>query len=139
MIKLKDGRDIEIISIRDGQVDFRVLNADYRGAYVAYAAVSGPAAVKEDLTDPDEIAQAMQTSLEAAIAVAEPIVKQVLDNPPANDARTPSARDKAIIDNFPSWTVVANAVDNIASLADAKAYLKKLSRVVYWLAKNSEG
>lgn len=138
MIKLKDGREIEIISIRDGQADFRVINADYRGVYVAYAAVSGPAPVKEDLVDPNEIAQAMQTSLEAAIAVAEPIVKQVLDNPPASDERTPSARDKAIVDNLPSWTAVANAVDNIGSLADAKAYLKKLSRVVYWIAKNTE-
>jgi hypothetical protein len=40
--------------------------------------------------------------------------------------------------NLPSWNVVSNAVDNITNLAEAKTYLKKLSRVVYWLAKNSE-
>jgi hypothetical protein len=44
----------------------------------------------------------------------------------------------SIQDNLPSWNVVSNAVDNITNLAEAKTYLKKLSRVVYWLAKNSE-
>lgn len=42
----------------------------------------------------------------------------------------------ALIDNLPSWSAVSTAVDNIANLADAKVFLKKLSRVVYWLAKN---
>jgi len=47
------------------------------------------------------------------------------------------AQQKAqeIADRLPSWTVVENAVNNISNLADAKAYLLKLSRVVYWLAK----
>ena len=39
--------------------------------------------------------------------------------------------------NLPSWVQVSTAVDNIANLADAKAFIKKLSRVVYWLAKNT--
>lgn len=45
---------------------------------------------------------------------------------------------RAMIDNLPSWVKVSTAVDNIANLADAKIYLKKLSRVVYWLARDSE-
>lgn len=48
------------------------------------------------------------------------------------------ARMQALIDNLPNWAVVSNRVDNISSLAEAKDYLKKLSRVVYWLAKNQE-
>jgi hypothetical protein len=44
----------------------------------------------------------------------------------------------SIQDNLPSWNVVSNTIDNITNLAEAKTYLKKLSRVVYWLAKNSE-
>ena len=44
---------------------------------------------------------------------------------------------QAISDNLPTWAQVDAAVTAIASLADAKAFLKKLSRVVYWLAKNS--
>jgi hypothetical protein len=46
------------------------------------------------------------------------------------------AKLSAIADNLPSWTQVSTTVDNIGNLADAKAYLKKLSRVVYWLARN---
>jgi len=47
------------------------------------------------------------------------------------------AQQKAqeIADRLPSWATVENAVNNISNLADAKAYLLKLSRVVYWLAK----
>ena len=48
------------------------------------------------------------------------------------------AKRTAINDNLPSWSQVETACDNISSLAEAKAFLKKLSRVVYWLAKNSE-
>jgi hypothetical protein len=39
-------------------------------------------------------------------------------------------------DNLPSWDKVSTTVDNIANLADAKVFLKKLARVVYWLAHN---
>ena len=48
------------------------------------------------------------------------------------------AKATAVESNIPSWTQVSTAVDNISNLAEAKAFLKKLSRVVYWLAKNSE-
>lgn len=49
-----------------------------------------------------------------------------------------AAKQSAITTNIPSWTQVETACDNISNLAEAKAFLKKLSRVVYWLAKNSE-
>lgn len=42
------------------------------------------------------------------------------------------------IDNLPSWNQVSTAVDNIANLADAKAFLKKLARITYWLARDKE-
>ena len=47
-------------------------------------------------------------------------------------------REAEIQTNLPSWAQVETACDNISSLAEAKAFIKKLSRVVYWLAKNSE-
>uniref|UniRef100_A0A6M3IUZ8 Uncharacterized protein n=1 Tax=viral metagenome TaxID=1070528 RepID=A0A6M3IUZ8_9ZZZZ len=47
-------------------------------------------------------------------------------------------RDAAIIDNLPSWAVVENAISNIANLVDAKVFILKLARVVYWLAKNQK-
>lgn len=43
---------------------------------------------------------------------------------------------KAIDDNMPSWNQVEAMVENISSLLEAKAFLVKLARVVYWLAKN---
>ncbi len=45
---------------------------------------------------------------------------------------------QAYIDNMPDWSQVAAAVDNIASLGDAKAFLLKLARVVYWNVKGTE-
>jgi len=48
------------------------------------------------------------------------------------------AKAQAFIDNLPSWDIVSTAVDNIGSLADAKAFLMKLARIVYWLAKDRE-
>ena len=41
-----------------------------------------------------------------------------------------------LVDNLPSWSQVETAITNISSLADAKVYLGKLSRVVYLMAKN---
>ena len=46
-------------------------------------------------------------------------------------------RTKELVENLPNWLRVSNAVDNISNLAGAKAFLKKLARVVYWLAKNT--
>lgn len=47
-------------------------------------------------------------------------------------------KKQAIIDNLPSWLQVQDTINNISNLAEAKAYLLKLSRVVYWLAKDSK-
>ena len=46
-------------------------------------------------------------------------------------------RVQELVENLPTWLRVSRAVDNISNLADAKAFLKKLARVVYWLAKNT--
>ena len=48
-----------------------------------------------------------------------------------------AAKQQALVDNLPSWTQVDTAINNIANLADAKAFIKKLSRVVYLDLKNS--
>lgn len=46
-----------------------------------------------------------------------------------------AARQDAIETNLPSWTQVETALDGISNLAEAKTALKKIARVVYWLAK----
>lgn len=51
-------------------------------------------------------------------------------------ALTAKQRSQAINDNLPSFSQVETACDNISNLTEAKAYIKKLTRVVYWLAKN---
>jgi len=48
------------------------------------------------------------------------------------------AKTQSIIDNLPSWSAVSTSVDNISNLAKAKVFLKKLARITYWLAKDSE-
>ena len=48
-----------------------------------------------------------------------------------------TAKQQSLVDNLPSWFLVNDAINNIANLADAKAFIKKLSRVVYLDLKNS--
>ena len=55
-----------------------------------------------------------------------------------SSAAIEGAKQQAINAEIPSWSQVETACDNISSLAEAKAFIKKLSRVVYWLTKNSE-
>lgn len=43
----------------------------------------------------------------------------------------------AIVTNLPTWAQVETAVNNIGSLADAKAFLLKLSKVVYYHIKEN--
>jgi len=47
-----------------------------------------------------------------------------------------AAKAQALVDNLPSWLAVDAAVTGITNLADAKKFIRKLSRIVYWLAKD---
>jgi len=49
-----------------------------------------------------------------------------------------AAKAQAIIDNLPSWSAVDSAITGIQNLAEAKTFIRKLTRIVYWLAKDSE-
>ena len=69
--------------------------------------------------------------------------QSILDNDPdtiaAKAAREAlqAAKQQALVDGLPSWSQVDTTINNIANLADAKAFIKKLSRVVYLDVKNS--
>jgi hypothetical protein len=65
----------------------------------------------------------------ASILAAEEAARQ------AEIARI-AAKLAAINDNLPTWTQVKTAINNIGSLADAKAFLLRAARVIYWLAKD---
>ena len=55
----------------------------------------------------------------------------------AADAAEQAQRIQDMTDSLPSWAAVETRINNIANLASAKAFLLKLTRVVYWLAKNT--
>ena len=74
------------------------------------------------------IVRKSQAEIDAILAARQAIIDQA-----AADA---AQRDLDIVIKLPSWAQVETAVNNIANLTDAKAFLLKLSRVVYWLAKN---
>lgn len=61
----------------------------------------------------------------------------ILENLPERDAidAANAAREQAISDNLPSWQQVSDAIDAATTIAACKVILKKLARVVYWLAK----
>ena len=71
-----------------------------------------------------------QAELDAVIVPTDAEIKAKIE---ADEVQ----RKQDIIDNLPSRQVVENNIDAIANLADAKAFLKKLTTVVYWLAKNT--
>jgi len=49
-----------------------------------------------------------------------------------------TARTQAIEGDLSSWDQLSTSVDKIENLADAKVFIKKLARIIYWLAKDSE-
>jgi hypothetical protein len=66
------------------------------------------------------------------------IVDTVLVAARQAEADKVSKKHQAIIDNLPSWAQVDAAITAISNLADAKAFLRKLARLVYWDLKNEE-
>ena len=58
--------------------------------------------------------------------------------PKAQEKLDQAQKEQDFINNLPSWAQVETVVDNIANLADAKAFIKKLSRITYWLARNKK-
>jgi hypothetical protein len=62
--------------------------------------------------------------------------KEAIEQTEIDSQALSDAKESAINDNLPDWATVETAVDNIGSLADAKTFIKKLARVVYWLVKN---
>ena len=42
-----------------------------------------------------------------------------------------AAKQRALVDNLPSWTQVSNAIDSATTIAALKVITKKLARVVY--------
>ena len=58
--------------------------------------------------------------------------------PKVQDKLDQAQKEQDLIDNLPSWAQVETVIGNIQDLTDARAFLLKLARIVYWLAKNSK-
>ncbi len=64
--------------------------------------------------------------------------RELAENETSIELRIEYMKNKYINDNLPEWNTVGNAIDNISNLNEAKVFIRKLARVVYWLAKNEE-
>lgn len=53
----------------------------------------------------------------------------------AEEARI-AAKARALIDNLPTWAEVEAAIDGVSTIAGLKVVVKKIARVVCWLAKD---
>ena len=47
------------------------------------------------------------------------------------------AKEQAFADNLPSWQVISDAIDGATTIAQLKVIIKKMARVLYWIARNS--
>lgn len=71
---------------------------------------------------------------------AKEIASAILTYPAPEIVVTAKATAKAqsITDNFPSWKAVSDVIDAATTLVAMKVIVKKMARVVYWLAKGTE-
>ena len=60
-------------------------------------------------------------------------LQDIADKQAVEDTKT-----QEISEVLPNWSAVSTAVDDIADLASAKVFIKKLARITYWLAKNTD-
>jgi hypothetical protein len=47
-------------------------------------------------------------------------------------------KNKTINGNLPSWAEVEKGIDNAKTIQDLQKIIKKMARVIYWLAKDKE-
>ena len=57
--------------------------------------------------------------------------------PAAQAVLDAATKAQAIIDNLPSWAEIDAAIEAATTIAAMKVIVRKMARVVYWLAKNS--
>ena len=75
----------------------------------------------------------------------DPAAKSLVDlgpediTPEIQKASFEEEKQITILQNMPSLKTVQDAIDKIATLSDAKVFLKKLSAVVYYLSQNAGG
>jgi len=81
--------------------------------------------------EPNYMTRAQRDAYKSPEQIAEESARQAA-------ALVAAAKAQSITDNPPSWQAVSDAIDAATTLAACKVIIKKLARVVYWLAKNQE-
>ena len=132
-LTLANGRRVEIkkIDIAARQVDYKRLDDPiYGGDLILYHPFTNEATIDEELLAALNASEAEREAIQTAADL-------VIEQERLAEIALEAAKAQVILENLPSWSQVAMAIDNISNLADAKAFIKKLSRVVYLDLKNS--
>ena len=134
IITLNNGRKIEVknINLASGQVDYRRIDDPiYGGDCVMYHSFADENTVDVEVTAALNLSEAEREAAQTAADIAKEEARLA-------EIKRLEAKAQDILDILPSWDKVSTAVDNISNFAEAKEYLKKLSRVVYWIARETE-
>jgi len=134
IITLANGRKVEIkaIDLAHGRVDYRRIDDPvYGGDCVLYHPFTSEETVNAEITAALNASEAEREASQTAADLAREQERLAA-------VAVAAAKAQSITDNLPSWTQVSTAVDSISNLAEAKVFLKRLSRVVYWLARDKE-
>jgi len=117
IIEMQGGEDDrpDLSEMRLNTLKQNALNAGHAEADIEVKWVTEAEYAAAKLEDPVEIAA-------KAVQAAQVVVQ--------------AAKAQSIIDNLPSWAQVNQAVTNISDLPSAKVFIRKLARVLYWLARN---
>jgi hypothetical protein len=118
--------------IKEVKMYYAVMNASgvCRGVSQLASEVSDPRLIEIPSFDP--------TLIGKRLVAGEWVVDSIWADQQAALEAANLAMDQAISTNLPSWSAVDGAVTAISNLAEAKTFIRKLARVVYWLAKKTE-
>ena len=134
IITLNNGRKIEVknINLASGQVDYRRIDDPiYGGDCILYHPFKDDTNVQVEVVTAFNASEAEREAAQTAADIAKEEARLA-------EIKRLEAKAQDILDILPSWDKVSTAVDNISNFAEAKEYLKKLSRVVYWIARETE-
>lgn len=85
----------------------------------------------------DDVEERFVTLQEYEVAKSEDPVYHAQVQAEVDAKSAEAAKQQAFIDNLPTWQQVSDAIDGVNTIAGLKVVVKKLARVVYWLARNS--
>jgi hypothetical protein len=118
-----------IDTLPDGSMKVRVIAYIIEdGVQVSQSSRGYYSFAPEDTTIPGQIAAAILALPEYVVAAAREQDKMKLK----------AVKELSIETNLPSWQIISDAIDQAATLPALKIIVKKMARVLYWIAKGTE-